>query len=568
VNYNYGGGNNNLWNVDYYHFSQGVAPNAYPVTNVCPAGATNQISDLILGTGTTVAYNGSGPTTRFGWTGGSPNPSVTNTDNLIYMDVVNEYVTVRLPADQNTRRATLWLGSYNAATELRIGIDDVSVPAFSVISGGTTTTTLENRITIDYNASTSGKTLSIELRVTAIGASPRAMLRAVTLHHSGALGTPSGIINLVENTTTTGTVVLSTYTPASGTWTAVDWTHYGYNSSQIVNRRGDCAKAIRYQSTDAVNYKWDAANVPANAAGLADWRTTALDYENFMVVMTRIVNVSSGNYLFWLAGDDGMKLCIDDVAAVPCTTEILPSTTLAYPFKSASANGYTNASFNHFFYPAILSAGQKRITVVYFQNTGEAYLRLQMASDRSTSPYTAGIVQNTVLHNDGGAGTTLYALKSQTGAYYGARGWSSSAISPPDGGIRIPAGKQVKITYYTRYINRSGATTLQVYISKTAPGVGTGTVWTSVTPQRQARSINGKDIYATLENVTFSANINDESTSVSPGYTHQNWNLHEIIISNPEAVDYLLNIKFEIDARAETTAADGWYIDDLQVTPF
>jgi hypothetical protein len=286
---------------------------------------------------------------------------------------------------------------------------------------------------------------------------------------------------------------------------------------------------------------------------------------------------NGGTYRFWLTANEGAALYLTDVST-GIRTALTPSTTLPYPFKSASATPFTYHGTANYFYQQSIPAGVHILEINYFKkdatNGADGYLRLRSASDRSATG-GGSYGPNYVLRNT----ATTYPLGQRTAVYFGTSGSvAAGAISPVSGGWNVPAGTNVRVVFSGRWVIGGGSSStpdgFAVYYSKNGAG-GDGTVWVPATIKRRARSGadflvdgSGNPVYEDSGTVSFfDYNKDDEFTPVDVNETFQNWDTYTIDIPS-NAFAYVLNLKFETDSRSNFipgTTAEGWYIDNVQL---
>lgn len=518
----YGGNSaNTQWDASYYHYytnaSNFYPPGRPPNADLCGPNVGAQIG-TVTPSGTTFVQ-GVGYVTTFSWSDGSPTGTVSNTDTGVVLDGAGNSFQFTVPADQNVRTLRLYFEVWQAKVTTTMTLSDGSAATYTntyTKSSGAT----EGYYTATYAANSPNQTLTVNVKVNQVySGNGTAELRAISLANGspGApqLSVPANFANSPAsvNLTTEGTA---------------DWMHFGLTSDTDVNRKA-CVKSILNQSVGTINYSWSSTNIPGNGGGNAQWTTNALDWEKFYAVFQRKLVVNAGTYRFWLAADDGVHLLIDG-------TRIAPITTLPYPWTSPSANDYVMQGTTNYFYEATIgTTGQHTIEIDYFQGTGGATLRFQMA-EKSNMLHSSAAAQN-------------YTINQDTGAYL-------------NSGINVPASMTLPttISFYERFaIGSSAGNPDPIYVKTSTDG---GFTWVKATVKTIAKDNGG----ATVGNQTVTYGYNGgDSPSVSPWVTYQNWQLHTIDLGT-SATARFVNIKFELDSRVSTAPADGWYIDEITVT--
>lgn len=569
TSYDYGDGPNSQWNSDYYHFPAGVNPTSG--ASVCPADVGNQIRQPII-EGTGSFSIGTGSSNAFSWTGGSATATGTAyTGSLYRTGAIGNGFTIQAASSPNRRTLKAYVRVEN------VGASGVQMTP--TLSDGTPGVPVSDTITGNgeymytfTNYSTTTPDQFINIKFVTLDAGTRIHLRAVTVDIPGTL--QGSTLNWTR-APATGTVILTT----QGTG---DWTVYGADVTGVPVRKGDCVKSFLYQQSNVVDRKWTDAAPPST---LADWTTNAGDNRNYFVSFKRQIAFSAGTYRFWMTANDGFNLYINGTLRTPKATISQPnlsSTSLTPNTDQTVPNAAPN-----YFYEESLAASTAIVEIQYYQKANDdAVIRMRMSSNLTIASNGTILAGNQTLHNNAGGD---YALGQRVSTYLGVRGWvDSGAISPVHGGIRVNAGQNVRITYYSRYtiggINSGSADGFGVFYQVLSASSGTpvdlsdGSNWfpvgynASSTPvRRQARSADGELTYSGGVPVYVSVPfIYNKGTVTDPINDYQNWDLHYIDFP-ARAFSYTLNLKFEIDSRVNNiagTGADGWYIDDLNVITY
>lgn len=595
VSYNFGTKTTSSWLGNYYHLFTGSDPKTFDPTvagAVCADYVGYQISPLTtVGTLATGAV-GTGTVT---WSNGSPlaAPSPSPTNKSISVSSAGSEFSFDVPADANFRTLKVY---FVGVTDVGGGVIGTTATlsdggvATQTVNQTLSTTPTEYVYTItDYKTTTTPPSvakLRITLRINSGNSNTKLYLRAITLT------TPVASLSVPALAP-----AITAFIPSGldlATEGTSDWTAFGNYATGAPDRKS-CAKLVSDRESGALNFQWNAANPPIGAA--SQWITNAAEHEYFYVSFKRAFTVSAGTFRFWVTGNDGFSVWKQKVGD-PSPTQLTPTMALSYPFKSPDTNpgvyrtGPTYGT-GEYFYEEPFTAGTYIIEVRYFKKdidaaatapADDAFLRFRMSSNQAAKA-TGGYESNTVLHSSASVSVN-YAIGQRTGAYLGNKGWvTTGTIEPTSGGISIPGGTAVRISYFARMSvgGSPGAPDFfHVYYSKNNGNVSDGTLWEIPTIKRAQRNGaayavdgSGNPIYDIVSDGSGNYfnygdyNLTDEATSVSLYSTYQNWDQYVIDIP-ADAFPYVLNLKFEIDSRANTNAAStggGWYIDNLLVIP-
>jgi hypothetical protein len=177
-----------------------------------------QIGGLIAVGGGVINQNNDTSTPLFSWNTGTPDASVTNTENQLYMTNIGGGFQFSAPADTTVRTLTIYVGMTGSSTGTLVAhLSDGS--AADYVSGGVTSSSgyREVLFTITYNANSAGQNLSLTWSLTS---------GSVIFLHAAALGTSgsSGLNGSLSAISPSASVNLSSQ---GGT----DWAHWGYLSN-------------------------------------------------------------------------------------------------------------------------------------------------------------------------------------------------------------------------------------------------------------------------------------------------------------------------------------------------
>jgi len=573
------------WNADYFHgFNAtnmyGTNPNT--ATNICVAG--NGIDNMaVVGAATQTNF---GVNSTMNWSGGS-NPtntlnSATGQQQALSLTTTTSSFTFTVPAGLRTRTLKLFLTPQKVNYKITATVPTSGGPisatdTLDLTAGG------KNLVThsVGFLTDQLDKVMTVTIAVNSLGSAPNALgIRGIAVSTDGAVGAPGVTFAVpVQAPAAVNNFDISTQIPA-----AADWLAFPNTAAASWVRKGDCLRPFQYQTKPAIDEVYDTlAQAPSSVPA---WQTDVNNNINFYSVFTRKVDVAAGKYRFWGISDDGMKIEVipGSLGGVPEPILLLNGGNSTFPFISASdaSDPYSPHGRRDFFWDVNLSAGTYFLRVTYYQASGDAAVKVRMASDLTKDG--GSLVSNDALHNNAGTTpATIYTVGTRTAAYYGANGWTTTP--PPDapsGGFSIPAGKAVTIFFYSRFKVGTAGDKFGVFYTAYAPGqsgpdISDGTVWNAATVQRQQRTNSGPganyDLATLLGNpVLETVNFNDtapNNTTTIPSLSYMNWDQHSFVIP-AKAFAWTLNLKFELDTRANTTpasAAEGWYIDELGVVP-
>ncbi len=573
------------WNTDYFHGwsatnMYGTNPNL--AANVCTANVLRQIGDPTWTVGTPGAY--SAANANMSWSGGSPTASSGGTNSTLEQTAVNSTFSFTVRATVAQRTVKVYLTPLDVNYQISVSVPTLTVP----VTGSQTNTLIgqTNRRfsvhTFDFNTDLTGSGVdaTVTVKITGVGGAPHLGLRGAVIGPVGSIAAPAvNFAAVAESTSGTVTTALDTVTANEGDWVAFTGT-----TSTTWMRKADCLRPFQYSTKPAIDEIYDtAAQGPASTPA---WITDVANNINFYSVFTRKVDVTAGKYRFWGMSDDGIKIEVlpGSLGGAPEPMTLLDSGNSSFPFISAAdaPDPYAGHGRRDFFWDVNLAAGTYFLRVTYYQGGGDAAVKVRMASDLTK---VGGVyVSNDALHNNAGTTpATVYAIGTRTAAYYGANGWTTTPPpNAPSGGFTIPSGKAVTIFFYSRFKVGTAADKFGVFYTAYAPGqsgadLSDGTVWNPATVQRQQRTNSGPganyDLATSggnpvLETVDFTSGASNNTTTI-PSLSYMNWDQQSIVVP-AKAFAWTLNLKFELDTRANTnpaSATEGWYIDELVVVP-
>lgn len=128
------------------------------------SGVTQQISNFVpLGTGTIQQFT-ENPST-YSWSDGTPTVAASTTDTGVYTIGPNNGFQITVPADTTQRSLKLYVGVSAATGKLEASISDGSAPTYVDTSLVNTSATSVAVYTLNYQAGTSGQTLTVKWTV-------------------------------------------------------------------------------------------------------------------------------------------------------------------------------------------------------------------------------------------------------------------------------------------------------------------------------------------------------------------------------------------------------------------
>ena len=238
------------------------------------AGVVSQISNFTtVGSGT--PYQLSNNPLGYTWTAGTPTASATNTTTGLYMYGQTGGFRITVPADTTAKKLRLYVGAWDAQSNLTAHLSDNSALDYSDNSLFSINGTLMGVYTIDFRAASSGQTLTVTLTNTLAG-DGNVTLEAATLAPGN--NTPDYSVSI-----------------SPGTMTATPGSNANYTAS--------IAAVNGFSGTVALS----ASGLPAGAT--ANFSPTSISGSGSSVLSVAVGSgVATGTYPFSVAGSSGASV--------------------------------------------------------------------------------------------------------------------------------------------------------------------------------------------------------------------------------------------------------------------
>ncbi len=128
------------------------------------SGVSPQISNYtVIGSGTPQRYSNN--PNLYTWTGGTPSASTTNTPTGVFVTGLNNGFQITVPADTTQKTLKLFVGVWFAGGKLEASLSDGSAANFVDTSVVNSTGTKNALYTLNYQAGTSGQTMTVKWTV-------------------------------------------------------------------------------------------------------------------------------------------------------------------------------------------------------------------------------------------------------------------------------------------------------------------------------------------------------------------------------------------------------------------
>jgi hypothetical protein len=197
------------------------------------SGGGSQISNVTAYNGALINQNNDTSTPFFSWSGGTPNGSVSSTQNQLYTTSSGGGFQFSVPADTSTRTLKLYVGMLGTSScTLQAHLSDGSFPDY-MTGVSSTGANRELIFSIPYHANSAGQSLNITW-VLASG-TVAFMHGAVLSTGGGGGGTLNGSFS--DLTPPTASVDLTGFG-------ADDWAHWGYSGNPGLDHKGSGASQI------------------------------------------------------------------------------------------------------------------------------------------------------------------------------------------------------------------------------------------------------------------------------------------------------------------------------------